>query len=313
VPNADIPGSTGRESAAASKPEESAVQFENFNKEWMNMSQQDNWDGFRMEVANQVNKWLQATHTLFLGTQMRECQYVYQFGPAFQSEDQRTVLMARAGLDGAVNGRVIKKVGSSFEVKASANSHLKDAVRNLHEVSVDYLGKDWTMAGKLTWQGVFLLGGAFSQKISPSLHLGGELTLVAVPGVTSIGQVQARWAEGGHVFNASLSRMPDPKQGKNTHETKLSYTRKVSERLNLGTEFKYVIPEKESGLQLAYEYLFSQARLQGLIDTDGKVSCCVTDFGGFGFNGVIDYYRGDYKFGVVMHVIPQPEAQPPAM
>ena len=44
----------GQESAAASKPEEPAVQFENFTKEWMNMSQQDNWDGFRLEAANQV-------------------------------------------------------------------------------------------------------------------------------------------------------------------------------------------------------------------------------------------------------------------
>ena len=198
--------------------------------------------------------------------------------------------MARAGLDGAVNGRVIKKVGSSFEVKASANSHLKDAQRNMHELSVDYLGKDWTMAGKLMWQGAFLFGGAFSQKITPSLHLGGELTLVAVPGVTSIGQIGARWSAGRDVFNASLSRMPDPKVGKNTHETKLSYSRKVSERLNLGTEFKFSHPEKESGLQLAYEYLFTQARIQGLLDTDGKVSCCVSDFSGFGFNGtfVID-------------------------
>ena len=102
---------------------------------------------------------------------------MYQCGHAFQNGDQRSVLVARAGLDGAVIGRVIKKVGSSFEVKASENSDLKDAVRNVHEVSVVYL-----------------------QRIDPNL-------------------------------------------GENTHETKLSHTRKVSVRSNLGTELKYVSPD----------------------------------------------------------------------
>ena len=55
--------------------------------------------------------------------------------------------------------------------------------------------------------------------------------------------------------------MPNPK-------VKLSYSRKVSERLNFGTEFKYSHPEKESALHLAYEYLITKARIQGLLDTE---------------------------------------------
>ena len=48
--------------------------------------------------------------------------------------------------------------------------------------------------------------------------------------------------------------------GKNTHETKLSYSRKVSERWNVGTEFKYSQPEKESALHLACESICSHRR-----------------------------------------------------
>ena len=33
----------------------------------------------------------------------------------------------------------------------------------------------------------------------------------------------------------------------------------------------------------------------------------VSDFMGFGLSGQIDYARGDYKFGFMMHVVPQPE------
>jgi len=293
--------------------EEAPVQFELFNREWQNMASQDNWDGFRIEAANQVTKQLQAAHTLLLGTQLRETGYIYQFGPAFQSEDQRTMLFARAGLDGFVNGRAIQKLGNSMEVKASTNLSLKDTQRNVSDFSFEYNARDWTMGTKLAWQGAWLFGGAFSQRILPSLQLGGDLTLVAVNGVTSIGQVGARYTEGRNIFSVSVSRTPDPKSASasnNLHEWRFQYVRKVTDRLSLGSEFKYSHPDKESGLQLAYEYSFRQARVQGLLDTDGKVSCCVSDFTGFGFSGMIDYARGDYKFGVVMHVLPQPE-QPP--
>lgn len=277
----------------------------------MGLSQQDNWDGFRLEAANQVTKQLQAAHTLFLGTQLRECGYIYQFGPAFQSDDGRTMLVARAGLDGSVNGRVIQKVGSMTEFKASSNSHLKDAQRNMHEGSVEFTGSDWTAAGKMAWQGAWLMSGAFTQRVVPSLQLGGDLTLVAVNGVT-IGQIGARWSQGRDIFTANISRTPDPKSpmGDNLHELRLQYVRRITERFSMGSEYKYSHPDKESGMSLAYEYSFRQARVQGNLDTDGKVSCCVSDFTGFGFSGSIDYARGDYKFGAVMHVLPQPEGAP---
>eukprot|EP00933_Yihiella_yeosuensis_P028215 TRINITY_DN22034_c0_g1_i2.p1 TRINITY_DN22034_c0_g1~~TRINITY_DN22034_c0_g1_i2.p1 ORF type:complete len:343 (-),score=73.26 TRINITY_DN22034_c0_g1_i2:99-1127(-) len=290
-------------------PEEPAVQFEMFSREWQQLSGQDNWDGFRVEAANKVTEHVTAAHALFLGTQLRECGYIYQFGPAFQTSDGRTMLVARAGLDGGVNGRAIQKVGSCFELKASSNSHLKDPQRNMHEGSVEFNGSQMTLAGKLAWQGAWLAVGSFTQKITPSLALGGDLTLVAHAGVTSIGQVGLRYTEGRNVFTASVSRSPNHASpiGAAMHECRMQYVRKVTDRLSLGSEYKYSHPDKDSGLQLAYEYAFRQARVQGLLDTDGKVSCSVQDFTGFGFSGMIDYFRGDYKFGVVMHVLPQPE------
>lgn len=306
APASEIPEPLG----AKASEDPPAIQFELFNREWQNISQQDNFDGFRLEAGNAVTKHLQAAHTLFLGTQLRECGYIYQFGPAFQSEDQRTMLVARAGLDGGVNGRVIQKVGSNFEIKGSSHSHLKEPMRNMHEGAIEYNGKEATAAAKLAWQGAWLLGGAYTSRITPSLQLGCDLTLIAVSsGAQSIGQVGLRWAAGRDIFTASLSRTPDPKSpgGGNLHECRLAYVRRLGERLSLGTEFKYSHPDKESGLQMAYEYTFRQARVQGLLDTDGRVSCCVSEFTGFGFSGMIDYSRGDYKFGVVMHVFPQPE------
>merc|ERR1719447_2495066 len=262
------------------------------------MSQQDNWDGFRMEAATPVTKYLQAAHTLFLGTQLRESGYIYQFGPFFQSEGQRTVMTARAGLDGSVDGNWVQKIGSGFEFKASSATHLKDMQRNMHDASVEYTGKDWTCGAKLAWQGAWLAGGSFTQRLLPSLQLGRDLTCVAVNNLMTIWQLSARWTEGKNVFTAGLSRQPDPKSpvGANLHEIRLQYVRKLSDRLSLGTEFKLSHPDKDSGLSMGYEYAFRNARVQGLLETDGRVSCCVSDYQGLGFSGMIDYVQGNYKF-----------------
>merc|ERR1719162_56340 len=99
--------------------------------------------------------------------------------------------------------------------------------------------------------------------------------------------------------------------GKLVHELKAQYVHKLSPRLSLGTEYKVSFPDRESGLSMGYEYSLNAARIQGLIDTDGKVSCSVMDYSNFGFSGMIDYARGDYKFGVQMNIHPQPEQQPP--
>merc|ERR1719440_163202 len=221
------------------------------------------------------------------------------------------MLVARCGLDGGVNGRLVQKLGTGFQGVASANSHLAEPQRNMHEGSVEYNGSSFTTGGKVAWQGAWLFGASLTKKLLPQIQVGGDLTLVAVGGIMPIMQVGLRYAEGKDICGATISRTPDPKlpPGTMAHECRLNYVRKVSERLALGTEYKISHPDKESGLSMGYEYTFRQARVQGLLDTDGKVSCCVSDFVGFGFSGMIDYFRNDYKFGVVMHVLPQPEQQ----
>mmetsp|Transcript_17729 Transcript_17729/g.17559 ORF Transcript_17729/g.17559 Transcript_17729/m.17559 type:complete len:100 (-) Transcript_17729:55-354(-) len=87
----------------------------------------------------------------------------------------------------------------------------------------------------------------------------------------------------------------------------MQYVRKVSDRLAIGSEFEYSQPEHESQLRLGYEYTFRHARVQGLLDTCGKVSCFVQDFMGFGISGMVDFVKGDYRFGFMMHMVPQPE------
>ncbi|EER18361.1 conserved hypothetical protein [Perkinsus marinus ATCC 50983] len=284
------------------------VQYDQFAREWQQILNQDNFDGFRIEAGKTVTKNMQANHSLFLGTSLSPNQYLYQFGPTYATDDGRTVMVGRLGMDGGVNARLMKKLFKGTDLKINANSNLHDPQRNMYEFTVDQQGEDWAASAKLAYQGTWISNVSFAQEVTNNLSLGGELTHVAVNGV-SIGGLGARYVWGPNYLSFALGRQPDFKQGPqaNVHSAKMQYVRKVSDRLAIGSEFEYSQPEQESQLRLGYEYTFRHARVQGLLDTCGKVSCFVQDFMGFGISGMVDFVKGDYRFGFMMHMVPQPE------
>ncbi|EER16228.1 conserved hypothetical protein [Perkinsus marinus ATCC 50983] len=217
-------------------------------------------------------------------------------------------MVGRLGMDGGVNARLMKKLFKGTDLKINANSNLHDPQRNMYEFTVDQQGDDWAASAKLAYQGTWISNVSFAQEVTNNLSLGGELTHVAVNGV-SIGGLGARYVWGPNYLSFALGRQPDFKQGPqaNVHSAKMQYVRKVSDRLAIGSEFEYSQPEHESQLRLGYEYTFRHARVQGLLDTCGKVSCFVQDFMGFGISGMVDFVKGDYRFGFMMHMVPQPE------
>lgn len=79
--------------------------FENLAREYKNVITQDNYDGFRLEADRQITQNLQASHTLFLGTLMRDVGYIYQFGANYASDDGKSLIMAKIGLDGLITAR----------------------------------------------------------------------------------------------------------------------------------------------------------------------------------------------------------------
>ncbi|CDJ53335.1 eukaryotic porin domain-containing protein, putative [Eimeria brunetti] len=301
------------------------IPYDQFSREWVNISGQDTFDGFRLEGAKQVNKYLQTCHSFCLGTQLREVGYSYHFGPTLaisappdptQGENAQPppphfFAMAKLGTDGVLQSRLVKTLCKSADLKVNINSSLKDEQRNFYEVSLDNTGRDWASSVKLAWQSCWILDGMFSQVLTPKLQAGCELTYVASAGPETPSSSNTL----SSCLSGLLSQQPDFKSPvgltKLTHSCKVQYARKVTDRLSMGSELEYCHPENESALRLGWEYLFRQARVQGLIDTCGRISVFAQDFNGFGISGLIDYWRGNYKFGFLMHVVPPPDAAPP--
>ncbi|CDI84444.1 eukaryotic porin domain-containing protein, putative [Eimeria acervulina] len=268
------------------------IPFEQFSREWMNISGQDTFDGFRLEAPPDPSQ-----------------------GENAQPSPPHFFAMAKLGTDGSLQGRLIKTLCQSADLKLNFNSSLKDDQRNFYEISLDNTGRDWASSLKLAWQSCWILDGMFSQVLTPKLQAGCEITYVGANGASMLAVGGRYNLDKQSVVSCQLSQQPDFKSPtgltKLTHSCKVQYARKVTDRLSMATEYEYSHPETESALRLGWEYLFRQARVQGLIDTGGRISVFAQDYNGFGVSGLIDYWRGTYKFGFLMHVVPPPDGPPP--
>eukprot|EP01069_Polyplicarium_translucidae_P012691 Polyplicarium_translucidae@DN549_c0_g1_i1.p2 len=287
---------------------EAPVTFENFSREFASMSQQDSFQGFRLEASKPLLRYLQVSQSLALGMSssgQQNCSY--HIGPTVSTEDRRTMLMGRLDLNGTITARAVHRATDTVELKGSLSSSRKD--ESMFEAGVDKIGPTWTTSTRAIWQGAWIMNGAFSQAVTPRLQMGGDLTWVAANNatMTSFG---ARYCQGKNILSCLVSRQPDFGQHKpfpscgEAHTAKIDLFHKVSDRLSLGTEFEYSHPSQDSALKVAADYLFRTARVQALVDSGGRLSVFAQDASGVGVSGSADVWRDDYRVGLIMQMMP---------
>lgn len=287
--------------------------FENLNREYKSVITQDNYDGFRLEADRQITKNFQASHSLYLGTLLRDIGYIYQIGTNYASDDGSCIAMAKIGLDGMVTARAILKCGYGIEIRANGNSFLSYDHRNAYEMGIDYVADNWTGTLKGAWQGTWIMNAAYTHQILPYLTLGSELTYIVANGA-SVASLGARYVNGDNILTLQWSLQPNFKamdfEMRDIQCGRVQYTRRVNERLSLATELELAPEIKDSALRLGWDYTFRHARVQGSIDSSGKIAMQAQDFSGFGVSGCIDYWNNIYRFGFMMHLLPPQEPKP---
>ncbi|GAB67381.1 mitochondrial import receptor subunit tom40, partial [Plasmodium cynomolgi strain B] len=240
-----------------------ALLFENLNKEYKFITTQDNFDGFRFEVDKTVNKYLQSTHTLFLGTTLRDVGYLYQFGANFTNSDNSLLMISRVNIDGSVNGRFCKRVENHIDCKLNFNTYAKSDTRNMYEMAVEVNKPIYTYSVKTIWQGTWIFNASYTQMLSKKFQAGVDLTYIA-SNCASIGSFGLRYNHKNNVVSMQVVRQPNFKSPEfmlnQTHLYKIQYAKKVSDRLSLGTELEVTPQTKESAMRLGWDYSFRHAK-----------------------------------------------------
>jgi mitochondrial import receptor subunit TOM40 len=279
------------------------LQYEALSRDWKQISTQDNFDGFRLETQKTISKNLLTSHIVQLGSSM--APYIYQFGPTYQSAN--SLMLARIGLEKDLMAHLERKITPNLTAKLNLQGDLNKVSKTVYDIGLEHTSSHLALAGKAIYSGSWIYQANVTRRVSPNIQAGVDLTYLTALKL-SFAQAGMRWALGHNSVFAQFARTPNFQSMKNdSNSIKVNYTRTVTPRCAVGTEYELTLPFAASALRFCYFYTFRQARVQGSIDTSGKISATLQEMHGLSFSGVIDYVEGLYKFGFALRLNPGPE------
>jgi mitochondrial import receptor subunit TOM40 len=245
-------------------------------------------DGVRVVINKALSPKLTTTHDFWLGSQlMREGGNAYHFGAQVTPSDN-VYLLAKVDPSGSLEARYVHTLTPSVTSNVAAQL-FPDASRSTLQGDLEVKGADWTGTLKLA-PGPFLAVN-YLQSVSKNLALGGEGILHAGQGYThAFGR--AKWTDDKNQLCLTYSTL--------NHCT-ATYFRKVNERVGLSAELELSIANKDSVMNMGWEFALRQARVKGTVNSEGTLIAIIEHQLEPGFtlqmNAMLDHSKDVHRFG----------------
>ncbi|KAJ5074929.1 import receptor subunit tom40 [Anaeramoeba ignava] len=269
--------------------------FEQFCKESTQILNVETFDGFRLEVNQQMNQSFGLTHALSMGSLREEPSYT--FGANYVQE--KYALIGNRKNDGTY-ARYIQQFGRKFltTLYTQISGKKQEDSQDTFGADLEYYGENFTIQSKLKSNKVF--GLSYLQAMTPRLNLGMEFIYYHNMKTSSI-IFASRYFTHNFIFTSSFSTFP-------VKHFSLHYVQKITPRVGLAAEFIYNIENGLSAMSAGYLYSLRQIKVGGQITSNGKISTLVEQMLhpliSFKLSAEIDYISNTYLFGYGLRVGP---------
>ncbi|KAL5707715.1 hypothetical protein ACHQM5_018581 [Ranunculus cassubicifolius] len=276
------------------------IPYEELSREAMMSLKPEIFEGMRFDFMKALNQKFLLSHSVLMGPMELPSQSAevikiptahYEFGANFV--DPQNLLVGRVTTDGRLNFRVkydiTDKIIFKLNGSLSGEPHMSQGIGNL-----DYKGKDWR--GQVQFGSGSLFGASYVQSVTPHLALGSEVFWAGQHRKSGVG-IAGRYNTDKMVFSGQLA---------STGVVALSYVQKVSDKVNLASDFMYNTMSRDAIASVGYDYMLRQCRLRGKIDSNFTSTAFLEERLNMGLNFLlsaeIDHKKNDYKFGFGMTV-----------
>lgn len=271
------------------------VKYEDIQREIMMALRPDLFEGMRFEITRPLNQNFFLTHSVFLGNievpapgarqPIKTSVGTYEFGANVIHD--KWFALGRVTSDGRLSGRLRREINewcaAKVHTQLSGESGQSQVMADL-----DIKGSDWNAQLKLGNPGFYGLN--YFQSITPNLSAGGEFFYLASQMKSGVG-LALRHTGDKHIAVCQLAT---------TGIANLQYAHKVSDKIMMVSDLLWQFNSREATATIGYDCILRQARLQGRIDTNGGVSCFITErFGPLNFllSAELDHAVKNYRFG----------------
>ncbi|KAJ5067032.1 import receptor subunit tom40 [Anaeramoeba ignava] len=270
--------------------------FEQFCKESTQILNVETFDGFRLEVNQQMNQSFGLTHALSMGSLREEPSYT--FGANYVQE--KYALIGNRKGDGTVFARYIQQFGRKFltTIYTQIAGKKQEDSEDTLGADLEYYGEDFTIQSKLKPNKAF--GLSYLQSITPRFSAGMEFVYYHNMKTSAI-IFASRYFTHNFIFTSSFSTFP-------VKHFSTNYVQKITPRVGLAAEFIYNIENGLSAMNVGYLYSLRQMRVGGQINSNGKISTLLEQMLhpliSFKLSAEIDYISNTYLFGYGLRVGP---------
>eukprot|EP00388_Colpodella_angusta_P018227 GDKJ01045278.1.p1 GENE.GDKJ01045278.1~~GDKJ01045278.1.p1 ORF type:complete len:304 (+),score=78.89 GDKJ01045278.1:26-913(+) len=279
------------------------IPFDDYSRDAVEAFSFENFQGFKLETMKFITPEVQISHSLNLGAPGK-AGYTYSFGPMYAFNKGASMAMARFNAhDKSSMVRVMHRINNGNCSAQLMTSEHGTMVALEGAKTVD----DCNFGGKLSFQGVWIAEGSFSQILTKNLQAGASMTYIANGMNMGFLTGGLRYAVGKNSFSTSIGRQWDMQDGRPVTELKASFMRQESPRCCVMSDLS-VVPEKgESSMKLGYQATFNTARVTTLLNTMGEVSTCIQSAQGYQAVASADFFNSKYTFGLSWQLSPQDE------
>ncbi|GAQ87361.1 TOM40 mitochondrial import outer membrane translocon protein [Klebsormidium nitens] len=276
------------------------VKYEEIQKEALYSLKPELFEGCRFDFTRPLSPKFALTHGILMGPMevpqqtpqiVKVVHSQYEFGANYVWD--RGMLVGRMLNTGAMNARAVIALSEDWTFKM--NSQLSpEPHSSIAMFDFDKRGPDYQAQIKLGNNAFYSFN--YLQSVTKTLSLGGEIFWLGKQRKSGYG-LALRHQEGKGVFSAQVA---------STGMAALTYSHKLSDKVNLASDLSYNWKNGEAVSSVGYDYNLRSCRLRGKLDTNGVVGALLEERLNVGVNlllsAEVDHWRKDYKFGFGMTV-----------
>lgn len=265
-------------------------QFDKADKEAVQILKPDIFDGCRFEHNRLLGPNFTVSHSLWLGSAMLQSGNHYQFGSTVVLNEGTTMLLGRIDPEGRLDAQWHQEYVQPQKVLSRVQASISpQKEQNMTQASLEVNGIDYAGTLKLVTGPMF--GLSYFQSVTKALSMGAEAFYHHGQGASHI-VARSRYADGNDIATATLTTMGT---------VSANYVRKVSERVSLASEIQVSLADRQSSMNVGYEFLLRTSKLSGVVSTEGVIQSQIQEMLVPGlsiiFNAILDHKHNQHRFG----------------
>ena len=265
-------------------------QFDKADREALQVLKPDIFDGCRFEHNRLLGPNFTVSHSLWLGSAMLQSGNHYQFGSTVVLNEGTTMLLGRIDPEGRLDAQWHQEYVQPQKVISRVQASITpQKEQNMTQASLEVNGLDYAGTLKLVTGPMF--GLSYFQSVTKAMSFGAEAFYHHGQGASHI-MARTRYEDGSDIATATLTTMGT---------ISANYVRKVSERVSLASEFQVSLADRQSTMNVGYEFLLRTSKISGVVSTEGVIQTQIQEMLVPGlsiiFNGILDHKHNQHRFG----------------